>query len=667
MLFKNFFKRHQTPPPSPSGYEPAVVSPWRAQNQETLDELARFIDFADGFTLGFLEINFEDDLDAVLKALRTHRECAGTQFHVFNFDDPNLRFLKDELEGEIQKLTPPISSLLDKKGVIFVKGLENAIGLFGDYPPVLQDLNFVRDAWIESVPHPVIFCLPSYAINRIIKFAPDFWSWKSGIFRFLSSQEREDEASIYALHAQKIITSASKLERKERINFLEMLAQEFDPLQTHRNKDDLRIAAKALIELCLVHMASGEYFKAQSALKNASQIFDKPEWKPETRRDLALRILYLTFLGHVCSQVGNFAKAEQILQMAIGLNDSIDSDLKGTTFFYLGRLKTKQGEVEKAIALFQKSLAIKQRLGNKHDEASNLNNLGYLKANQGATDDAIVLYQQALDIAECIGNAQGQAEILHNLGSLKANQGNMEAAMALFQKSLEIAKHIGNTRGQAATLHEIGRLKKKQSLSDKAINFYQQSLAITKCNGDAQAQAATLHELGRLKSNQGEIEQAIALYQQSLDINNRLGNLQDLSITLQCLGVLKERQGETEEAIALYQQSLDIKKRINDTQGKAIILSNLGSLKANQGDVEAAIQLFEESLGVTRKTGEVRNQANILDWLGQIAQQQGELDKALVYCEESLAIRERIKDPGADQVRKIVGNLRRRLQTPEST
>jgi hypothetical protein len=51
MPFKNFFKRDKTqvqpplPPPEP---EPMKVSPWRAQNQETLDALARFIDFYPG-------------------------------------------------------------------------------------------------------------------------------------------------------------------------------------------------------------------------------------------------------------------------------------------------------------------------------------------------------------------------------------------------------------------------------------------------------------------------------------------------------------------------------------------------------------------------------------------------------------------------------------------
>jgi tetratricopeptide (TPR) repeat protein len=323
-----------------------AVSPWRAQNQETLDALARFIDFADGFTLGFLEINFEDDLDEVLKALKTRPECAGTQLHVFTFDDPNLRFLKDALEKKIQQLPPPVSQLIEEKRVIFVKGLENAIGLFGDYPPVLQDLNFVRDAWIESVPYPVLFCLPSYAINRIIKFAPDFWSWKSGIFRIAASQERQDEASIYALHANRMIDNASHLEKQERIKLLEKLAQEFDPLQAQRNKADLRIAAMSLTELGGVYHSTGEFTKAQDSLRLAAQIFERPEWYPETQRDLEVHIRSLNGQGHIARESGDICKAEGLLKLALTKNNDLFLGLKAFTLHELAHCQEVIGDTE---------------------------------------------------------------------------------------------------------------------------------------------------------------------------------------------------------------------------------------------------------------------------------------------------------------------------------
>ncbi len=65
---------------------------------------------------------------------------------------------------------------------------------YGDYPPMLQDLNFVRDAYQEGVPYPLLIILPDYALTRLAKFAPDFWDWRSGIFLFKTTQETRQAA-----------------------------------------------------------------------------------------------------------------------------------------------------------------------------------------------------------------------------------------------------------------------------------------------------------------------------------------------------------------------------------------------------------------------------------------------------------------------------------------
>lgn len=74
----------------------------------------------------------------------------------------------------------------DKKLVLIITGLENSIGRNKEYPSVLQDLNFVRDAYVADVPHPILFFLPDYALTRLAKYAPDFWAWKRGVFCFIT-------------------------------------------------------------------------------------------------------------------------------------------------------------------------------------------------------------------------------------------------------------------------------------------------------------------------------------------------------------------------------------------------------------------------------------------------------------------------------------------------
>ena len=52
------------------------------------------------------------------------------------FDNPDLRFLRDELV----KTLPDVEQEPNKKLVLLLIGLEASIGMVGDYPTVLQEL-----------------------------------------------------------------------------------------------------------------------------------------------------------------------------------------------------------------------------------------------------------------------------------------------------------------------------------------------------------------------------------------------------------------------------------------------------------------------------------------------------------------------------------------------
>jgi hypothetical protein len=99
-----------------------------------------------------------------------------------------LRLLLDE----IIKLLPKCKRYENKKLVLILREFEQSIGKFDEYPPVLNDLNWVGDAYKIRVPHPIMFVLPDYAITRVAKFAADFWAWKSGVFIFETTQFTKD-------------------------------------------------------------------------------------------------------------------------------------------------------------------------------------------------------------------------------------------------------------------------------------------------------------------------------------------------------------------------------------------------------------------------------------------------------------------------------------------
>ncbi|WP_027268956.1 tetratricopeptide repeat protein [Leptolyngbya sp. PCC 6406] len=186
--------------------------------------------------------------------------------------------------------------------------------------------------------------------------------------------------------------------------------------------------------------------------------------------------------------LGDREKCLQHYQQALDLCPEEDEEIKASILHNTAVVKANQGDVAGAIALYQQSLEIKERIGDAQGKAATLHQMAILKANQGDVEGAIALYQQSLEIQERIGNAQGKAASLHQMAILKANQGDVEGAIALYQQSLEIEERIGNAQGKAISLATLGNLLVKQKGDfTTAIPYLEESLAILQRIGSPSA------------------------------------------------------------------------------------------------------------------------------------------------------------------------------------
>ena len=198
-------------------------------NRQEIQELLSLLDLSDGFTIALAECNFWQDGVALVAALNEEiaadPEWVELQIVDWEFNDPELRYLFDELTQRLAVLPRQEG----KKLILVLRGLENAIGVVGDYPKFLVDLNFVRDAYIKNVPYPVLFVLPDYAITRFAQFAGDFWAWRSGVFKFQTTQEAREFAEAKIFDSGRVRGSYIKPEKQERIDLLHRLLMEAKP------------------------------------------------------------------------------------------------------------------------------------------------------------------------------------------------------------------------------------------------------------------------------------------------------------------------------------------------------------------------------------------------------------------------------------------------------
>jgi tetratricopeptide (TPR) repeat protein len=76
-----------------------------------------------------------------------------------------------------------------------------------------------------------------------------------------------------------------------------------------------------------------------------------------------------------------------------------------------------------------------------------LHQLAIIYADQGEVAKAIAFFEQSLELTEKIGDVQGKAATLNLLAVIYANQGEVAKAIAFYQESLELQEKIGNVQG----------------------------------------------------------------------------------------------------------------------------------------------------------------------------------------------------------------------------
>ena len=399
-----------------------------AINKEVFAELLTFIDFAEKFTIGFIEINFPSDTLILIESLKINPACRDIQFFTLDFFEADLRFLRDE----IIKILPTIQIETNKKLVLIVRGLEKSIGVFGDYPPVLQDLNFVRDSYKRTVPHPILFILPDYAISRLAKFAPDFWAWRSGVFRFHTPEVTKEYAIDKTFKSEKIIDRLQPPEKQERIDLLHRLLMEYCPTGHQTTGDNLSHYSNILHQLGVAYLSLRNSIKAREYLEEAERIANN-------HHNLLFKAEVLKTLGDSYNQERQFDQAITFYQESLSISQKLKNHRGEISSLYkLGNAYLGLRQFQQAKTLYHKCLEIEQQIGDRYSSASTYHQLGRVAQNLREFEEARRNYQLALEITIEFGDRYSCASTYQALGLLAEEQENYTEARFNLQEALEI-------------------------------------------------------------------------------------------------------------------------------------------------------------------------------------------------------------------------------------
>jgi ATP/maltotriose-dependent transcriptional regulator MalT len=108
-------------------------------------------------------------------------------------------------------------------------------------------------------------------------------------------------------------------------------------------------------------------------------------------------------------------------------------------------------EGDRAVALFEASLAIDREVGHPRHEAYVIQRLGTLNFEQGRLDAADVQLTEALALIRSVGNRRSEGAVLSVLGDLRCRQGRVDDGRTLLAGGEALLRE-GGLRAELALL-----------------------------------------------------------------------------------------------------------------------------------------------------------------------------------------------------------------------
>jgi tetratricopeptide (TPR) repeat protein len=270
-------------------------------------------------------------------------------------------------------------------------------------------------------------------------------------------------------------------------------------------------------------------------------------------------------------------------------------DSIATLYHVAGNIHFYKGDPDHGLKYFQKSLRLREILGNKQMISFSYNNIGIVYYSKGDLDKSLEYYQKALTIDKELGNNQDIAYSYNNIGGIYRSKGEFNQALNYFKNGLDLFKSINTKHDIATSYSAIGGIYHAKGNLDKALSFYQKSLIIRKQVEDKVGVAGAYSIIGRIHRAKGELNQAFKCFQTSLNIFKSIGSKGGIAQISIAIGGVHFDRGELDQAQQLYENSLDYARSIENPIWVASILFNLIRVILLREDDENQVkQLLDE-------------------------------------------------------------------------
>ena len=425
-----------------------------------------------------------------------------------------------------------------------------------------------------------------------------------------------------------------------------------------------------------------------------------------------------TRLAQVLIKLSRYEKAAELYEVLI--ETSTDERWSAHYYYMLGLAKFSQGEYQKAISSYQKSVEIflKGVPLNLTDLASAYNNIGMVYWNTGDYPQALLFYEKALEIKQQLlpPNHPNLTSTYNNIGLVYYTMNDCTKALSFYEKAIEILKIVlpsyhpdlaksyrciamayskmakftesleyydkiidiqknslpPNHPDFATSYNSLGEVYRSMGDYSKALSNYEQALEIKRKSFSAMDPdvAFSYSNIANVYSSIGDYSKALSFYEKTIEIQSKYfpPNHPDIAAVYTNMGNVHCCTGEYSIATSYYEKSIEIQEKIVPPNHHDLITCycNFGMMYHNMGNYSAALSSLLHCLEIPGTTLEKENPifAFPYHYLGRVYQSIDDYATALIFYQKALRIREQTlpaKHPDLAITYSSIGDIHRVL------
>jgi tetratricopeptide (TPR) repeat protein len=264
----------------------------------------------------------------------------------------------------------------------------------------------------------------------------------------------------------------------------------------------------------------------------------------------------------------------------------------------LGLLRTRQGELDVALALHRRAAGAFRRLGDDLNLARTLRwegNVHYTRADLPAAQEC---YQQAHALLALLDEPRELSYTYNNIANVHFNQGEWSQALSYYERALELLDPEQDRHDVITLLNNTGLLRWQMGYWRQAEDRLVRTSAMLQETGDRVSLANTHHYLCRVYMDLEAWNQALDHGRQAHALRTAFGSAEGLADLYTDLAAVHLRMEDEGEAVRYLELAAPIWREAGRPRELARTYLLRGELHGQAGDWSQARSAYQEALSL---------------------------------------------------------------------